>query len=202
MQSAGGKRVLLLVVAILLVDRTLSQLCPLPNNTKIEGILAGALTSQVGDGGTVTATLQEYHFTCLTVGARDLYRSFSVAVKYNASDSPTNTTSISRLVVDCIAGGNFLVQAANGFQQNVAASALSVTTRRDCRFCAVAPESDPQTSCVGEFLYSPSLQCLYSESLYCIFPSLSSSSPPPPFYIIILPPSRIQSYNIIYIPLL
>ena len=146
---------MLFVVAMLLVDRSVSQPCPLPGMAKIKELLQQALDSQVGEGVDITATLHDYHFTCLTVEARDLYRSLSVAVNYTTISSTSSSTS--HLLLRCSVG-SFQRQTPVDLELNAPASALSVTTRRDCLRCSTVSARDPQTNCVGEeFLYSASL---------------------------------------------
>ena len=144
-------RVLLLsAVVMILVISTRSQYCSLPSETEINTELEQILRSMGGDGANVTATLLNYHFTCLAVGARDLYRSLSVAVNYTKSNSGS-VNFLAQIQMTCGSLNNFERQSPTPFEQNTTASVFFILTRKDCRSCSAdsgIPNSDTDANCL------------------------------------------------------
>ena len=133
MAFSAVKASLLLTATMLLVGSCASQRCPLPERNTVESLLRSVLLSEGGESRELTISLIDFHFTCLAVVARDVYRSFSVAVSYNRSDS--STVNFAQLQLTCLSPTNIQPSASIPFERNVNPSIFNITTRRDCRFC-------------------------------------------------------------------
>ena len=146
-------RVLLLsAVVMTLVISTHSQQCSLPSETEINSELQQILITELGEGADVTTTLLNYHFTCLAVRARDLYRSLSVAVNYTTSTSGSDNF-LAQIQMTCGSLNSFERQSPTPFDQATPASVFFNVTRRDCRSCSAdsnIPNSDTDANCLCE----------------------------------------------------
>ena len=146
------RMILLLALAMLLVGSTHSQQCSLPSEAEINKELEQIVRSMGGEGANVNTTLLNYHFTCLAVGARDLYRSLSVAVNYTTSTSGSDNF-LAQIQMTCNLN-NFVQQFPLPFEENIPASVFSIMTRKDCRACSAdtaIPVSDTDANCVCEY---------------------------------------------------
>ena len=152
---------LLFVLALFLaIHRTYSQQCPLPSQSQISSSLRMVLISSGGEGQSVMVDLQDYHFTCLAVGARDMYRSLSVAAQYTTTDSGvTSAVQYAQFQLQCTAGTSgspnfYQLPSTAPFEGSVSPSLLTTTTRRDCQFCTgvstTMPGLDTTANCFGE----------------------------------------------------
>ena len=155
MKIVENRRALLIfAVTLLLVDSTLSQSspqCSLPSATEIGNILQRLLISMVGEGRDFQSTLIDFHFTCLAVEARDLYRAFSVAVSYNRSDQGS-TVFYAQIQLECMRGNIIRERSVFAFE-DTGISVFSITTRRDCRTCTGdpnIPNVDSDANCLRE----------------------------------------------------
>ena len=160
--SMGTNRktsLLLFVSALFLViHRTTSQQCPLPSQSEISTTLRTYLISTGGEGSTVIVNLQNYHFTCQAVAARDMYRSLSVAVQYTTTDSGvTSAVQYDQFQLECVTGSpnHYQLPSSAPFEANVSPSLLTTPTRRDCQFCTGLSSGpaglDTTTNCFGEW---------------------------------------------------
>ena len=169
MRITKSRRTLLIfAVTLLLVDSTLSQSqCSLPNATDIGNALQRLLLSDVGEGSDIQSTLIDFHFTCLAVEARDLYRAFSIAVSYNTNDQGS-TVLYAQIQLECTSGNNIRPRSVLGIEANLNRSVFSITTRRDCRTCtadANIPNLDADANCLRECRSKEFLHSVYLVSI-------------------------------------
>ena len=156
--GALEKAVLLLVTVLLFGAGTKSQQCPLPSQSEISTNLRSYLVSTGGESPTITVNLQNYHFTCQAVAARDMYRSLSVAVQYTTTDSGvTSAVQYAQFQLECVTGSpnHYQLPSSAPFESNVSPSLLTTPTRRDCQFCtglSTGPAGlDTTANCFGEW---------------------------------------------------
>ena len=142
--------VLLLIVAILF-GPAVAQECTLPSAMDIEILVKSLAISEGGEGQGVEITLLDHHFTCLAVGSRaDRYRAVSVAVRYNATQSGVTNMRLSQIQLECNGGTHFAAGSSEPFEADRPESVLSVTTRRDCRLCAITAPDPSQIAVDGD----------------------------------------------------
>ena len=149
-----------LLLVLFLVIRAKSQDCPPPTPSQIGSSLRMALISSAGESTSISVDLQDYHFTCLAVGARDMYRSLSVAAQYTTTDSGvTSAVQYAQFQLQCTAGTSgspnfYQLPSTAPFEGSVSPSLLTTTTRRDCQFCtgvsSPMPGLDTTANCFGE----------------------------------------------------
>ena len=147
----------LLLTVLLLMAETTTQQCPLPSQSEISNNLTSVLNSIGGQSSTITVNLQNYHFTCQAVAARDMYRSLSVAVQYTTTDSGvTSAVQYNQFQLDCVTGSpnHYQLPSSTPFEADVSPSLLTTPTRRDCQFCiglsSGSPDLDTTANCFGE----------------------------------------------------
>ena len=133
MAFSAVKACLLLTATMLLVGSCASQRCPLPNRDMVASILQRLLISEGGESPEITSNLIDFHFTCLAVVARDVYRSFSVAITFNTSSS--STVRYAQLQLRCLSPAEIQPSSSRPFEANVDPSVFNITTRRDCKIC-------------------------------------------------------------------
>ena len=150
-----------LLAALLLVLGTRAQQCPPPTQSQISSNLRTVLISSGGESYSITVDLQDYHFTCLAIAARDMYRSLSVAVQYTTTESGvTSAIRYSQFQLECTTGSppgapNFYqLPSSTPFEGSVSSTLLITPTRRDCEFCTGASSGpaglDTTANCFGE----------------------------------------------------
>ena len=149
---------LLLAIVLFLTTGSESQQCPLPSQSEISTSLRTYLISTGGESSTVTVNLQNYHFTCQAVAARDMYRSLSVAVQYTTTDSSvTSAVQYDQFQLECVIGSpnHYQLPSSVPFEDDVSPSLLTIPTRRDCQFCtglSTGPAGlDTTANCFGEW---------------------------------------------------
>lgn len=149
---------LLLTATMLLVGSCASQRCPLPDRTSIGTILQTLLISGGGEGPSLRSNLIDFHFTCLAVVARDVYRSFSVAVSYNTSSS--STVRFAQLQLRCLAPAEIQPSSSMPLERNVDPSVFNITTRRDCKICTATTGIEGIDTDANCFRKQPCMRCV------------------------------------------
>ena len=126
--------------------------CVPPNAMAIGDLLQNILVALGGEGPGAIINLIEYHFTCIAVGDRDnLYRTLSIAVRYNITLGQTVNTLVSQIQLQC--NGRNFVPTSSSFESNRPETVLSLMTRRDCITCATSGPVgfDADANCIREY---------------------------------------------------
>lgn len=145
---------LLFAATLFLAGNVEAQQCPLPDEETVRLVLMSILISETGEGTDIQVTLLDYHFTCLTVAARDLFQQFSVAVKYNTSAS--SVIRYAQVQMVCGLRNSISASSSLPLEENVSPSVFNLTTRIDCQICTAATSIsaiDTDANCFRKYIY-------------------------------------------------
>ena len=180
MQYAG----LVVLVVATVAGICSCQMCTLPTNGDLEGVIENIIESDDGSS-TPTVNVMSFHPVCLAFDeVEDRYRFVSVVVEYTCSDNPSCPPgpAVEQIESECDDGDwSYIVFGVPVHTRSPTPEAnFSTSTRQDCVFC-VSPELDVAselhfspdnvTHCVGE---SVTTLHLYLE-LYGVSQLLGSS---------------------------
>ena len=111
--------------------------CVLPTRERIAELVQITNGDLIGEEPTATTNLTNFHYTCKALGDRaDLFRSLSIAVKYDISGTVWTDTRVSQLLLTCNSG-TFDRASPTAVERFINETLVfSIPTRRDCRTCS------------------------------------------------------------------